>query len=103
VATDPRFTHAIDLVSYIRSNAEFSDTFDIGVAGSIIDIYWFETLNRIFLGYPDGHADKETTEDEEIEHLKMKVDAGANFIVTQLFYDVDNFLRWLRKIRQRGM
>jgi methylenetetrahydrofolate reductase (NADPH) len=36
-------------------------------------------------------------EDEEIEHLKAKVDSGADFIVTQLFYDVDNFLRWLKK------
>jgi len=41
-------------------------------------------------------------EDEEIEHLKVKVDSGADFIVTQLFYDVDNFLRWLQKIRARG-
>jgi methylenetetrahydrofolate reductase (NADPH) len=41
-------------------------------------------------------------EDEEIEHLKAKVDSGADFIVTQLFYDVDNFLRWPQKIRARG-
>ena len=34
-------------------------------------------------------------EDEEIEHLKAKAESGADFIVTQLVYDVDNLLRWL--------
>jgi len=34
--------------------------------------------------------------------LKAKVDAGADFIVTQLFYDVDGFLKWMKKIRQKG-
>ena len=52
--------------------------------------------------YPDGHTDKDTNEDGEIENLKAKVDAGADFIVTQLFYDVDGFLRWEKKVRQKG-
>jgi len=52
--------------------------------------------------YPDGHSDSEHNEDEQIEHLKAKVNSGADFIVTQLFYDVDNFLRWLQKIRAHG-
>jgi methylenetetrahydrofolate reductase (NADPH) len=43
------------------------------------------------------------SEDEEIEHLKAKINSGADFIVTQLFYDVDNFLRWLRRIRSCGL
>lgn len=55
------------------------------------------------IAYPDGHTDNEYSEDEEIDHLKAKVDAGADFIVTQLFYDVDNYMRWLGKVRQRGM
>jgi methylenetetrahydrofolate reductase (NADPH) len=53
--------------------------------------------------YPDGHAGSTLSEDEEIEYLKAKVNSGADFIVTQLFYDVDNFLRWLRKIRSYGL
>jgi methylenetetrahydrofolate reductase (NADPH) len=53
-------------------------------------------------GYPDGHTDRDTDEDGEIVHLKAKVDAGADFIVTQLFYDVDGFLKWMKKIRQKG-
>ncbi|KAI9446165.1 methylenetetrahydrofolate reduct [Lactarius indigo] len=86
IPTDPRFAHALDLVTYIRSTPEFSEAFSIGVAA-----------------YPDGHSDNVHNEDEEIEHLKTKVDSGADFIVTQLFYDVDNFLRWLQKIRARGI
>ncbi|EIN07214.1 MTHFR-domain-containing protein [Punctularia strigosozonata HHB-11173 SS5] len=86
IPTDPRFAHGIDLVSYIRSSPEFSSAFCIGVAA-----------------YPDGHPDREMDEDAEIDKLKDKVDAGADYIVTQLFYDVDNFLRWLGKVRDRGI
>ena len=52
--------------------------------------------------YPDGHADSDVDEDTELEYLKEKVDAGAEFIITQLFYDVDGFLKWLRKARAKG-
>ncbi|KAH9981738.1 methylenetetrahydrofolate reduct [Russula compacta] len=86
IPTDPRFVHALDLVSYIRSSPEFSDAFSLGVAA-----------------YPDGHAGSELSKDEEIEHLKAKINSGADFIVTQLFYDVDNFLQWLKGIRSYGI
>ncbi|CAA7271526.1 unnamed protein product [Cyclocybe aegerita] len=86
IASDPRFTRAADLVSYIRSVPEYSSWFCIGVAG-----------------YPDGHADSLVEEDTEIGRLKEKVDAGADFIITQLFYDVDQFLSWYKKVRQRGI
>ena len=35
--------------------------------------------------------------------LKEKLDAGADFIVTQLFYDTGRFLKWLENVRRRGM
>jgi 5,10-methylenetetrahydrofolate reductase len=54
------------------------------------------------IAYPDGHADSALDEDAELASLKEKVDAGADFIVTQLFYDVDRFLRWLNAVRQKG-
>jgi methylenetetrahydrofolate reductase (NADPH) len=60
------------------------------------------TLAHVVPAYPDGHTDKDANEDDEIEYLKAKVDAGADFIVTQLFYDVDGFLRWEKKVRQKG-
>jgi hypothetical protein len=53
------------------------------------------------IGYPDPHPDS-ATEDEDVEFLKAKVDAGADYIVTQLFYDVDIFLRWKARCRAAG-
>ncbi|KAJ6618807.1 methylenetetrahydrofolate reduct [Mycena sp. CBHHK59/15] len=84
--TDSRFTHGADLVSYIRSLPEYSSQFCIGVAA-----------------YPDGHTGQLHDESAEIDLLKTKVDAGADFIVTQLFYDVDGFLQWVKKVRQAGI
>ncbi|KAF7980152.1 hypothetical protein HWV62_39605 [Athelia sp. TMB] len=83
---DPAFTHAVDLVKYIRSSPEFSSHFCIGVAA-----------------YPDGHPDHETDEEGEFKYLKEKVDAGADIIFTQLFYDVDGFLAWVKKVRAKGI
>lgn len=52
-------------------------------------------------GYPDGHTDAESLE-SDLLHLKEKVEAGADFIVTQLFYDVDGFIDWVKKVRDLG-
>jgi methylenetetrahydrofolate reductase (NADPH) len=52
--------------------------------------------------YPDGHTETSEDEDQQIKYLKEKVDAGADFIVTQLFYDVDGFLQWQRSVRDAG-
>jgi len=58
---------------------------------------------QISAAYPDGHPDLGSSADDELLRLKEKVDAGADFIVTQLFYDADNFLVWLGKVRKMGM
>ena len=41
--------------------------------------------------------------DGELDFLKQKVDAGADFIVTQLFYDVEGFTSWIGKVRAKGI
>lgn len=72
------FQHAVDLVKYIR---KFNDTgahpdrrgFGIGVAG-----------------FPEGHPGTPNRL-QEIDHLKAKVDAGADYIVTQLFFENRDF------------
>ncbi|KZO90499.1 MTHFR-domain-containing protein [Calocera viscosa TUFC12733] len=81
IPCDPQFQHASDLVKYIRQR--HGDEFCIGVAA-----------------YPDGHS---FDEDAELANLKTKVEAGADFIITQLFYDADGFLIWLRKVREIGI
>jgi methylenetetrahydrofolate reductase (NADPH) len=76
------FQHADDLVKYIRQ--EYKDTFCIGVAG-----------------YPTPHPDSETP-DSEMRWLKVKCDAGADFVITQLFYDMDAFEKWVKECRAAG-
>ncbi|EIW69857.1 hypothetical protein TREMEDRAFT_38541 [Tremella mesenterica DSM 1558] len=77
------FQHADDLVRYIR--AEHGDYFCIGVAG-----------------YPTPHLDSESVEDD-LKWLKVKCDAGADFIITQLFYDVEGFESWIKECRRIGI
>jgi hypothetical protein len=52
--------------------------------------------------YPDRYPNSTETLDQELQHLKEKVDAGADYIVTQLFYDVDAFLSWQARVRAAG-
>lgn len=103
IPSDPRFTRATDLVSYIRSVPDYSSWFCIGVAGNRFPLKTIIIhLLSLAQAYPDGHAGTSVDEDIDIDRLKIKVDAGADFIITQLFYDVDHFLPWYRKVRQKG-
>lgn len=104
MSTDPRFQHAIDLVTYIKRSEEYSSNFCIGVAGAYrrgcLSLHL--ELTEPITAYPDGHPDGEADREAEFQHLKAKIDAGADFIVTQLFYDVDAFLEWVKELRARG-
>ena len=82
------FEHATDLVRFIRSN--YGDYFGICVAG------YPE-------GHPSGYLDGKMTYEEEMQHLKEKMDAGADFIITQMFYDVDCFLKFVKDCRDIGI
>lgn len=53
-------------------------------------------------GYPEGHPECPDKK-EDLEHLKMKVDEGADFITTQLFFNADHYLRFLEKARAIGI
>ncbi|KAI2661259.1 Methylenetetrahydrofolate reductase [Labeo rohita] len=83
VEEDGGFNYATDLVKHIR--CEFDDYFDICVAG-----------------YPTGHPEAESYEDD-LRHLKEKVDAGAHFIVTQLFFRAETFLKFVKDCRAIGI
>ncbi|GAA5931534.1 methylenetetrahydrofolate reductase (NAD(P)H) MET12 [Sporobolomyces koalae] len=82
-AASDDFQHATDLVRYIRK--QYGQDFCIGVAG-----------------YPEGHADSPDKLDD-IEYLYEKQEAGADFVVTQLFYDTDVFMKWYEACRKRGI
>ncbi|KAI9726058.1 MAG: hypothetical protein M1828_002066 [Chrysothrix sp. TS-e1954] len=82
---EPTFAYAVDLVRYIRK--QYGEWFCIGVAG-----------------YPDGHAVSPYSPDRSVKKdvgfLVEKVQAGADFIMTQLFYDVDKFLAYEKMLRE---
>ena len=75
--------YATELLDFVRR--EFGDKFTIGVAGS-----------------PEGHIQSGSFWDD-IEFLKQKQDLGADFIMTQLCWDMDQFCRWLEAIRAAGI
>ena len=52
--------------------------------------------------YPEGHLESANME-EDIAHLKMKVEAGCEFLTTQMFFDNNILYSYLYKIRERGI
>lgn len=80
-APEDGFSYANELVSYLKTIHDFS----IAVAG-----------------YPEKHIEAPSLE-VDIDNLKRKVDAGADVIITQLFYNNNLFYDWLDKIRQKGI
>ncbi len=53
-------------------------------------------------GYPETHPES-PSENFDIDHMKRKVDAGADGILTQFFFDPEVFLNWRDKVEKRGM
>ncbi|KAH8103992.1 methylenetetrahydrofolate reduct [Cristinia sonorae] len=83
-AVEGGYTHGIDLIRHITNN--FGDYFDIAVAG-----------------FPQHQSLPPDELAQEVQWLKEKVDAGATFIFTQMFYDVDLFIAWVKTIRAAGI
>ena len=53
-------------------------------------------------GYPEGHPEC-LNRTRDLEHLKAKVDAGADAVVTQLFFDNADFYGWRDRCRRMGI
>lgn len=52
--------------------------------------------------YPEGHPESKTIF-EDLEHLKEKVDAGCEFLTTQMFFDNNIFYNFLYKALKKGI
>jgi methylenetetrahydrofolate reductase (NADPH) len=52
--------------------------------------------------YPEGHVECER-QSEDIIHLKEKVDAGCDFLTTQMFFDNSILYQFLYRIREKGI
>jgi methylenetetrahydrofolate reductase (NADPH) len=81
VITEGGFANADQLVAFARSRHDFC----IGVAG-----------------YPEGHPQCLNLI-RDMEHLKRKVDNGANIVITQLFFDNADFYRFRDAARKAGI
>merc|ERR1712131_285830 len=53
-------------------------------------------------GYPNGHPDAKSYE-EDLFHLEEKIAAGSDFIITQLFFETQDFLQYVRDCKARGI
>lgn len=53
-------------------------------------------------GYPETHREA-TCPDSDLENLRRKVDAGADVVITQLFYHNDDFFRFRERCQQVGI
>ncbi len=52
--------------------------------------------------YPEGHVES-ANKTADIEHLREKVDAGCDFVTTQMFFDNNILYNYLYRIRERGI
>ncbi|MCI1964949.1 MAG: methylenetetrahydrofolate reductase [NAD(P)H] [Oscillospiraceae bacterium] len=75
------FKHASDLIAFIRENGEF---------------------NLIGACYPEGHPESGGIVND-ILNLKKKVDAGANQLISQLFFDNSYFYSFLERAKIAGI
>ncbi len=75
------FGFAFELIRFIRSRWDFC------VGGAC---------------YPENHTECPDLE-TNLRHLKLKVDAGVEFLITQLFFDADDYFRYLEHVRAAGI
>jgi len=77
------FEYSSQLVRFIRDQGDFC----IGVAG-----------------FPEGHIACKAGKHQDWHHLKTKIDAGADFVVTQLFFDNADYYEFRdHMVRQHGI
>ena len=82
------FNHANELVSFIK---DFDSKRTDG-----------KKFNILAACYPELHPESDSVYDD-IDHLKEKVDAGADHLLSQLFFDNEQFYRFLERCKIKGI
>lgn len=75
------YEHASDLI------ADVKEAYDFSIAAAC---------------YPEVHQEAADLK-EDIAHLKIKVEKGVDFLITQLFYDNESFFHFLEEVRKAGI
>ncbi len=83
VPPEDGFHYANELVEFIRK--ETGDHFTLGIAA-----------------YPEAHIES-PNKHADLINLKRKVDAGADFMITQLFFNNEDYFNFLEKVRKAGI
>lgn len=81
--TDENYKYSSELCAAIREN--HSDHFGIGVAG-----------------FPEGHLLCPDL-DQDAKYLKIKIDNGADFVITQLYFDNKDYFKYVDRLRKLGV
>ena len=90
------FSHSSELVEMI-SNLNRGQYLDPTVTNGLCTDFCIGVA-----AYPEKHFEAANIE-TDIEHLKQKVDAGANYIVTQMFFDNECFFTFVELCRKAGI
>ena len=81
VATEGGFAHASELIEFLEDN------YQVGIGGAC---------------YPEAHPES-TSATDDLRWTKEKVDCGASFLITQLFFNNDDYFSFVNRAREAGI
>jgi methylenetetrahydrofolate reductase (NADPH) len=107
---DTAKSKSVDMIMALRGDPpQGEDKFvvhdgGLAYANELVDLIQseFNHFGVMVAGYPEKHQEA-TDLDTDLDNLKRKVDAGADAVVTQLFYDNADFYRFRDLCDQKGI
>jgi methylenetetrahydrofolate reductase (NADPH) len=92
----PKGQHESDWIPHPEGYHHSRELVEDAVA---FDNGWFSVA---VAGFPEVHP-RAVSRESDLKYLKAKVDAGADIVVTQLFYDNDDYFRYVDDVRAIGV
>lgn len=101
---ESRFTPNADGHAHASELQQQVNDFNRGyfIDGTKMDIITGETFSYGVAGYPEKHEESPNP-DIDLQYLKLKVDNGADYIVTQMFFDNEKYFRFVERCRNAGI